>query len=129
METTPRQLGASRLTGWKEIAANLGKTVRTVQRWERELGLPVRRIGSGRGETVYAFVEELDRWLETSHGARAPNHAGKADDAGKAPEGAEQPDGASFDADSSSSQRKRLEQASAPSQPRRRMLAAALVAA
>jgi hypothetical protein len=31
------------LGSWKEIAAYLGKGVRTVQRWEQEVGLPVSR--------------------------------------------------------------------------------------
>jgi DNA-binding transcriptional regulator YiaG len=31
------------LSSWKDIAQYLGKGVRTVQRWERHLGLPVRR--------------------------------------------------------------------------------------
>jgi hypothetical protein len=52
----------TRLNGWKEIAAYFGKGVRTVQRWEKENGLPVRRIGSGRGEIVFAFVSELEAW-------------------------------------------------------------------
>ena len=52
-----------RLDGWKEIAAYLGRGVRTAQRWERELGLPVRRLGTGGAEVVYAFKEELDAWL------------------------------------------------------------------
>ena len=51
-----------RLDGWKEIAAHLGRGVRTAQRWERELGLPVRRLGTGGAEVVYAFKEELDAW-------------------------------------------------------------------
>src|SRR5687768_12803255 len=33
-----------RLDGWKAIAAYLGRTVRTVQRWEREQRLPVCRL-------------------------------------------------------------------------------------
>ena len=33
-----------RLDSWKEIAAYLGRGIRTVQRWEREEGLPVHRI-------------------------------------------------------------------------------------
>ena len=33
-----------RLDSWKEIAAYLGRGVRTVQRWEREEGLPVHRL-------------------------------------------------------------------------------------
>lgn len=51
------------LTSWKEIAQYLGRGVRTVQRWETEYGLPVRRA---RGEThhaVLALPDELDAWL------------------------------------------------------------------
>jgi hypothetical protein len=68
MENSPQ---SARLNGWKEIAAHLGRTVRTVQRWERDLGLPVRRMSTGRGETVFAYVEELDAWLSASEAARA----------------------------------------------------------
>ena len=50
-----------RLDSWKEIAAYLKRGVRTVQRWERTAGLPVRRVASPRG-AVYAFKAELDRW-------------------------------------------------------------------
>lgn len=49
------------LTTWKEIAAYMGKGVRTVQRWEDELGLPVRRPGEDR-HIVLAFPAELDEW-------------------------------------------------------------------
>ena len=34
---------SSVLNSWKEIASYLGRSVRTVQRWEREFGLPVHR--------------------------------------------------------------------------------------
>ena len=50
------------LTSWKEIATYLGKGVRTVQRWERQLNLPVRRPGSQR-RIVVAVREELDAWV------------------------------------------------------------------
>lgn len=30
-------------TSWKEIARYMGKGVRTVQRWEQDFGLPVRK--------------------------------------------------------------------------------------
>jgi hypothetical protein len=50
------------LNGWKEIAAHLGKGVRTAQRWEKDLGLPVQRIGTGRAEIVTAYAEEIDEW-------------------------------------------------------------------
>jgi hypothetical protein len=52
-----------RLDGWKDIAAYLGRGVRTAQRWERELGLPVRRLGTGGAEVVYALRDEVDAWL------------------------------------------------------------------
>jgi len=55
-----------RLSGWKEIAAHLGRGVRTAQRWEKDFGLPVRRIGFGRIESVFAFSAELDAWLASS---------------------------------------------------------------
>jgi hypothetical protein len=53
---------AERLDSWKEIATHLRRTVRTVQRWERLYGLPVRRHAHTRGASVYAFAPELDRW-------------------------------------------------------------------
>lgn len=49
------------LTSWKEIAAYMGKGVRTVQRWESEMELPVRRPGADR-HIVLAFPQELDAW-------------------------------------------------------------------
>jgi hypothetical protein len=51
------------LGSWKEIAAYLGKGVRTVQRWENDLGLPVRRPNGTAKGVVNALPNELDRWL------------------------------------------------------------------
>ena len=51
------------LNSWKEIARYLGRGVRTVQRWERDLGLPVRRPHGRDRSTVLALAEELDHWL------------------------------------------------------------------
>jgi predicted DNA-binding transcriptional regulator AlpA len=49
------------LNSWKEIAAYVGRGVRTVQRWERELGLPVRRpLGKRK---VVALRQEIDAWI------------------------------------------------------------------
>jgi hypothetical protein len=51
------------LTSWKEIAAYMRSGVRTVQRYERELGLPVRRpTGKLRG-SVMATRAEIDAWV------------------------------------------------------------------
>src|ERR1044072_5870200 len=58
-----------RLDSWKEIAAHLGRRVRTVQRWEREEGLPVRRHAHRRRRTVYAWSDELDTWFNGRQGA------------------------------------------------------------
>jgi len=54
------------LNSWKEIASYLDRGVRTVQRWERELQLPVHRIGKGNRSPVYALVSELRFWMATS---------------------------------------------------------------
>jgi hypothetical protein len=51
-----------RLNGWKEIASHFGKSVRTVQRWEKELRLPIHRIHTPNGEIVFAVVAELKQW-------------------------------------------------------------------
>ena len=52
-----------RLDSWKEIASYLGKSVRTVRRWEEKEGLPVRRHQHDRGSTVFAESADLDAWL------------------------------------------------------------------
>lgn len=51
-----------RLDSWKEIAAYLNRGVRTVQRWEREEGLPVHRLRHEKLSSVYAYKPELDAW-------------------------------------------------------------------
>jgi Tol biopolymer transport system component len=53
---------SDRLDSWKEIAAYLKRSVRTVTRWEREEGLPVHRHLHSKSGTVYAFKPELDAW-------------------------------------------------------------------
>jgi hypothetical protein len=54
------------LSCWKDISAYLNKGVRTVQRWEQTLGLPVHRIGSGNRAPVFAFKHEIDTWLQNN---------------------------------------------------------------
>ena len=54
------------LNGWKEIACHLGKGVRTVQRYERELGLPIRRPAGNLTGSVIATKAELDGWVFAS---------------------------------------------------------------
>jgi len=56
-------VGDGRLDSWKEIAGYLKKGARTVQRWEREEGLPVHRLRHEQGSTVFAFRAEIDAWF------------------------------------------------------------------
>lgn len=51
-----------RLDSWKEIAAHLKRSVRTVTRWEQEEGLPVHRHQHHKAGSVYAYKSELDLW-------------------------------------------------------------------
>lgn len=51
------------LETWGEIARHLGVEVRTAQRWERKLQLPVRRLDGS--QAVFAYVDELHSWRTT----------------------------------------------------------------
>jgi hypothetical protein len=53
-------------SGWKDIATYLGKGVRTIQRYERTMGLPVRRPAGKLTGAVLATKAELDAWLAAS---------------------------------------------------------------
>lgn len=53
------------LNSWKEIATYVGRGVRTVQRWERELRFPVRRPRGKQRSAVIAFKKEIDAWLHS----------------------------------------------------------------
>lgn len=55
-------MSSERLDSWKEVAAYLKRGARTVQRWEREEGLPVHRLQHDKLGSVYAFKSELDAW-------------------------------------------------------------------
>lgn len=51
------------LTSWKDIARYMGKGVRTVQRWEQDFGLPVRRPYGSNKKAILARPEDLDAWV------------------------------------------------------------------
>jgi hypothetical protein len=51
------------LNSWKEISSYVGRGVRTVQRWERDFGLPVRRPAGHLKSSVIAMTADIDRWL------------------------------------------------------------------
>lgn len=50
------------LESWKDIAVYLKRDVRTVQRWEKSIGLPVHRIQDSKSGSVYAHTSEIDGW-------------------------------------------------------------------
>lgn len=81
---------AERLDSWKEIAGYLGRSVRTVQRWERQEGLPVHRLQHDRLGSVYALPAELDAWWEAR---RVGLGAEPADGEPASPEGDQPPGG------------------------------------
>ena len=63
----PKKMEEGRfLSGWKEIANYLGKGVRTVQRYERDMGFPVRRPAGKPRAAVIATRAELDAWVAAS---------------------------------------------------------------
>src|SRR5262245_44100122 len=57
-----------RLDSWKEVAAYLGRGVRTAHRWETDEGLPVHRHIHRAGSSVYAYKSEIDSWRQTHRG-------------------------------------------------------------
>ena len=63
------------LNSWKEVASYMGRGVRTVQRWEQELGLPVRRPRGKSRSAVIAFKSELDAWLHRAPKELLQEHA------------------------------------------------------
>ena len=67
---------SARLDSWKEIAAYLKRSTRTVRRWERQEGLPVHRHLHGKRSSIYAFAHEIDTWLigrRVTEGAGQPS--------------------------------------------------------
>lgn len=67
---TTRNAKPRELRGWKEIADYFDVSVRTAQLWERNLGMPVRRL-SERSGRVYCLVEELETWRQEADPGRS----------------------------------------------------------
>jgi len=63
MSDDPISAQSQVLTGWKHIARYLNMGVRTIQRYEGEEELPIRRLTGGPRGTVVATKTELDDWL------------------------------------------------------------------
>lgn len=56
---------AERLESWKEVAAYLNRSERTVRRWEELEGLPVHRLQHDKRGSIYAYASELDAWRDS----------------------------------------------------------------
>ena len=68
----PESKTEATLESWKEIAAHLGRQVKTVQRWEKDEALPVHRHSHKARASVYAYPSEIDAWREARKVLPAP---------------------------------------------------------
>ena len=59
------------LSSWKEIAQFFGKGVRTVQRWEKTLALPIHRPPGAPSNVVLARTSDLEAWMHHGPAERA----------------------------------------------------------
>ena len=71
--------GRARLESWKEISVYLQRSIKTCQRWELELGLPIHRLDGTPSARVFANPAELDAWMaeKLSHIRERPGVASK----------------------------------------------------
>lgn len=60
------------LRSWKEISAYLECDRRTCLRWEKNLGLPIHRMEGSEKGGVFAYRDELDKWLAQRTGQPEP---------------------------------------------------------
>ena len=62
------QVSATRrvLHSWKDISNYTGRGVRTIQRYEVQLGFPIHRPAGSPRSAVLAFSDEVDAWLNRS---------------------------------------------------------------
>jgi len=58
----PRNTPQKTLESWKQIAAYLDRSERTVRRWEASEGLPVHRREHEKQDTVFAYKHEIEAW-------------------------------------------------------------------
>jgi hypothetical protein len=60
--TAARNTPQKPLESWKQIAAYLERSERTVRRWETVEGLPVHRREHEKQDTVFAYRHEIEAW-------------------------------------------------------------------
>jgi predicted DNA-binding transcriptional regulator AlpA len=59
------------LNSWKEVAQYVGRSERTIQRWERDLGFPVHRPAGKLRSSIIAVAAEIDEWIRNTPVARS----------------------------------------------------------
>ncbi len=64
---------SARLDSWKAIAAHLQRDEGTLRRWEQTRGLPIRRVPGKKGASVFAFISEIDAWLQSDPPETTPS--------------------------------------------------------
>jgi hypothetical protein len=62
MSTHDERPRAETLESWKQIAAYVNRSERTVRRWEAIEGLPIHRREHQRQDTVFAYSHEIEEW-------------------------------------------------------------------
>jgi CheY-like chemotaxis protein/predicted DNA-binding transcriptional regulator AlpA len=73
------------LNSWKEVAQYVGRSERTIQRWEREFGFPVHRPAGKLRSSVIAVAAEIDDWIRKSPAVRSQLQNCPAEIPGEAP--------------------------------------------
>jgi hypothetical protein len=86
-----------RLESWGEIANYLGRSISTVQRWEKKEELPIHRHLHEKSDSVFAYRHEIESWRKSRRAAAepTPNPAARAVDPQLAQERLSKADGAS----------------------------------
>src|SRR3954452_530651 len=51
------------LNSWKEVADYVGRSARTLQRWEKSWKLPMHRPAGRMRSAVIAVTSEIDEWI------------------------------------------------------------------
>jgi len=62
-EREKKSLSQKYIFGVKAIADYLNVSERNVYIWEQKLGFPLHRVGDANKRTVYASVDEIEKWL------------------------------------------------------------------
>jgi hypothetical protein len=66
------------LESWKQIAAYLDRSQRTVRRWESTEGLPVHRREHEKQDTVFAYRHEIEAWARSRTKCPGPSSIEKS---------------------------------------------------